>query len=429
MRFDAIVFDLDGTITRSAPGIMGSVKHALSELGKPIPDESVLMRFVGPPLRDSFKGLCGLGDEDAEKAVALFRQRHNAVGWKEASVYPGIFEILFSLKKAGCHVALASSKAKGLCEQTLEYFGLRSFFDRIAAPVPGGPEIGKKDLILSALPENAKAPCMVGDRLFDMRGAKEAGIYAIGALYGYGSERELAESGADEIAEDVPALRKALLGDAPAPRGRFITFEGSDGCGKSTQHKLLRAYLENCGVCVVSTREPGGCPISERIRGVLLDVSSMGMTDECEALLFAAARTQHVHDTILPALEKGCTVLCDRFVDSSVAYQGAGRGLGDWVREINARAVKDCLPDLTLVFDLSPDEALSRRLSQSQADRIELSKGELQRRVYEKFIAMCESGDKRFYRIDASGSIEQIAGRVRQKVMELLTGKAEVGES
>jgi thymidylate kinase len=425
MKFDAIVFDLDGTITRSAPGIMGSAKYALSELGKPIPGESVLLRFVGPPLRDSFRELCGLNEDETEKAVALFRKRHNAVGWKEACVYPGIFELLYSLKKAGCHVALASSKSLALCEKTLEYFGLRRFFDRVVAPVPGGPEISKRELILSALPENAKAPCMVGDRMFDMRGAKEAGVYAVGALYGYGSEEELSQSGADETACDVKALRRALLGDFPMPRGRFITFEGSDGCGKSTQHKLLKQYLESCGVSVVSTREPGGCPISERIRGVLLDVSSMGMTDECEALLFAAARTQHVHDTILPALESGCTVLCDRFVDSSVAYQGAGRGLGDWVKEINARAVKNCLPDLTLVFDISPEEALARRLSQSQADRIELSKGELQRRVYEAFIEMCEGPDERFYRIDAAGSIEQIADSVRQKVMELLTGEAE----
>ncbi|MBQ3668213.1 MAG: dTMP kinase [Clostridia bacterium] len=258
-----------------------------------------------------------------------------------------------------------------------------------------------------------------------MEGAVGAGVVPVGVLYGYGNEQELLESGARIICKDVAELRKLLLGDTPKPSGSFITLEGSDGCGKSTQHKLLKEYLEMCGIEVISTREPGGCPISERIRNVLLDVKSLGMTDECEALLFAAARKQHVNDTILPALNRGCTVICDRFVDSSIAYQGAGRGLGEWVKQINMRAVEGCLPDLTLVFDLSPTEALKRRYSVSEADRIELASFEFQQKVYDAFMDMCKSGNKRFYKVDATGSIEQIQSDVRQIVINKLNQVAE----
>ncbi len=424
LRFQSVVFDLDGTITRSGEGIVNSVKYALSELGQPIPEDAVLAGFVGPELRDSFMGITHLDQAQSEEAVRLFRKRHEAIGWREAKVYPGIFEMICALKRHGAYVALASSKSLMLCERTLEYFGLRGLFDKITAPVPGGERLSKAELICRCLPETPGKSCMIGDRKFDMIGAKEAGVYALGVLYGYGSRQELEQSGADELCQDVPALRRALLDDAPREKGRFISFEGSDGCGKSTQLKLARQYLEDCGIEVVSTREPGGCPISERIRALLLDTGSMGMTDECEALLFAAARAQHINDTIKPALEKGAVVLCDRFVDSSIAYQGAGRGLGDWVRQINQRAVEKCLPDLTLVFDISPEEAIRRRYSASQADRIELSTGDFHRRVYEAFLSLCDT-DQRFYKVDASGSIEQIGETVRQRLVKLLTEYAE----
>lgn len=418
MRFDTVIFDLDGTLTESAPGITRSAAYAIREMGYTEPDEEVLMKFVGPPLIDSFEQLTGMPEVDALEAVKLYRKRHKEIGWSEASVYPGIFELLYSLKKAGCRLSVASSKNMEIVRRTLEYFSLLPFFDRISAPDDSHIRTPKCELIKNALLPDSQSACMVGDRKFDMEGAVQANVFPVGACYGYGSREELEQSGARELCAEVSALRKTLLGDLPRPRGIFISFEGSDGCGKSTQHKKLREYLESCGLDVLSTREPGGCPISERIREVLLDVKSMGMTDECEALLFAAARSQHVHDTIVPALEAGKVVLCDRFVDSSIAYQGAGRGLGEWVARINERAVDGHYPDLTLVFDLSPEEAIARRFSAAEADRIELSKSDFRQRTYEAFIAMCSGSDPRFCRIDASGSVEQIHDRVRHIVIE-----------
>ena len=423
MRFDAIVFDLDGTLTESGQGISRSAAYAIEKMGFAPLTESQLLEFVGPPLYDSFIRLCGMTGEQSLKAIEFYRERHWKIGWMEAPVYEGIFEMLLTLKKQGAHIALASSKPLALCEKVLAHFGIRKFFDAVSAPDEKNISGDKCALIKAALPGKYNHACMVGDRSFDIIGAKQAGVTAIGALYGYGTREELTESGADEIAEDVQSLRKILLGDTPVMRGRFITFEGSDGCGKSTQHKLLSEYLRACGLSVVSTREPGGCTISERIRNVLLDVKSMGMTDECEALLFAAARNQHVHDTILPALGEGKIVLCDRYVDSSVAYQGAGRMLGDWVKFINEKAVSGCLPDMTLVFDISPEEAIARRVNATGADRIELSKDDFRARVHEAFMAMCESGEQRFNKIDANRSIEQIQDEVRLKVINLLTSE------
>ena len=421
MKFDAAVFDLDGTISKSGEGIVNSAKYAIEQLGFPLPSQEALESFVGPPLHDSFVNVCGMSDDMAIRAREIYRQRHNTIGWKEASIYTGVHELLRSLKTCGVHVALASSKPRDLCIKTLEYFGILPFFDAVCAPDEKHLRDPKAAFIRNALPENYTNACMIGDRKFDMQGACEAGVYPIGVSYGYGSTEELLSSGAKTVCESVEALRRELLGDVPKQRGVFITFEGSDGCGKSTQLRLLKNYLESCGLETVATREPGGCPISERIREVLLDVKSMGMTDECEALLFAAARSQHVHDTIEPALRDGKVVLCDRFVDSSIAYQGAGRGLGDWVKQINERAVGTCVPDLTLIFDLDPAEALRRRYNATQADRIELAKEELQTRVYNAFKGMIESGDQRFNRIDAGGSIEQIELRVRQTVNRKLS--------
>ena len=139
-------------------------------------------------------------------------------------------------------------------------------------------------------------------------------------------------------------------------RGLFITFEGVDGCGKSTQMSLLSEYLSEKGIDAVLTREPGGCPISEKIREILLSKESGEMTDYTEAMLYAAARVQHIDEIILPSVQNGSVVLCDRYIDSSVAYQAYGRGLGlDTVMQINRYAAEKCMPDYTLMFDVSPE--------------------------------------------------------------------------
>ena len=424
MRYDTVILDLDGTITESAPGIMRSAAYALEKMGRPVPGEDVLRRFVGPPLVDSFIRYCGLTEAEAMEAIEIYRERHTVLGWKEARVYTGIAPMLIALKRAGAYIALASSKPLPLCKETLAYFGLLPLFDRLSAPPYSATKADKKQLILDALPARFERACMIGDRRFDMDGARRAGVTAIGAGYGYGSEEELLDSGAQVYCPDVASLADHLLEGIPRMPGFFLSLEGSDGCGKSTQAALLRQFLEDAGYPVTYSREPGGCPISERIRDIILDVRSEGMSDECEALLYAASRAQHVHEVILPALRRGDVMLCDRFVDSSIAYQGVGRGLGDWVWEINRRAAENNMPNLTLFFDLNPDEAIRRRLNAAAADRLESEGDRFMRVVYDAFIGICEKHPDRIIRVDASGNIEQIRDRVRQIVVNRLTAVA-----
>lgn len=420
MLYDAIIFDLDGTITESAPGIMNSARYALEKMNKPVPSDDVLRKFVGPPLHKSFMEFSGLTDEEAQEAVLKYRERHTVIGWKEALVYTGILPMLLTLKKNGAYIALASSKPQPLCVKTLEYFGLLPLFDKVVGPDYSNKSGEKEFLIRSALPESYKNACMVGDRMFDMEGAKKAGVAAIGAGYGYGSREELIASGADEYAHTVSDLENLLCRGLEKAPGLFITFEGSDGCGKSTQMRLLKDYLSSCGARLTVTREPGGCEISERIRALVLDVKAMGMTDACEALLFAAARSQHVKDVIRPAVTNGNIVLCDRYVDSSIAYQGGGRGLGEWVRMINEKAVDGCMPDLTLLFDINAEEALRRRMNATGADRIESAHSGFMTDVYNAFMDLAKEEPERIKIIDANGEIEQIQSVVRQMVINAI---------
>ena len=424
MRYDTVILDLDGTITESAPGIMRSAAYALEKMGRPVPGEDVLRRFVGPPLVDSFIRYCGLTEAEAMEAIEIYRERHTVLGWKEARVYTGIAPMLIALKRAGAYIALASSKPLPLCKETLAYFGLLPLFDKLSAPPYSATKADKEQLILDALPARFERACMIGDRRFDMDGARRSGVTAIGAGYGYGSEEELLDSGAQVYCPDVASLADHLLEGLPRMPGFFLSLEGSDGCGKSTQAALLRQFLEDAGYPVTYSREPGGCPISERIRDIILDVRSEGMSDECEALLYAASRAQHVREVILPALRRGDVMLCDRFVDSSIAYQGVGRGLGDWVWEINRRAAENNMPNLTLFFDLNPDEAIRRRLNAAAADRLESEGDRFMRVVYDAFIGICEKHPDRIIRVDASGNIEQIRDRVRQIVVNRLTAVA-----
>ena len=154
--------------------------------------------------------------------------------------------------------------------------------------------------------------------------------------------------------------------------GYFISFEGGDGSGKSTQIQILREFLEERGYDVILTREPGGTPISEKIRSIILDKANSEMDDMTEALLYAAARAQLVSQVIRPALEEGKVVICDRFVDSSMAYQAYARGLGDSVKTINAFAVGDCMPDLTILLKVNPQVG-SSRIGNRERDSIELA--------------------------------------------------------
>lgn len=192
-------------------------------------------------------------------------------------------------------------------------------------------------------------------------------------------------------------------------RGLFITVEGIDGCGKSTQARLIAAALEAAGHDVLRLREPGGVKISEQIREILLDPANAEMGDVCELLLYEAARAQLVHQVIRPALAAGKTVVCDRFYDSTTAYQAFADGLDrNMVSQANELAVDGCRPDLTLVFDLPVEDALRRRSGREAEDRLELKGLEFQERVAAGFRAVAVDEPDRVKPIDAGGSIAEV---------------------
>lgn len=189
----------------------------------------------------------------------------------------------------------------------------------------------------------------------------------------------------------------------------FITLEGIDGCGKSTQARLLAAALEHAGCAVLRLREPGGTEISEKIRALLLDPANAAMSETCELLLFEAARAQLVEEVIVPALAAGQVVVCDRFYDSTTAYQAFADGLDcAMVRSANALAVGECAPRLTLVYDVSVDEALARRAARAGQDRMELKGDAFQESVAAGFRAIAKLEPERVKLIDASAGVAEV---------------------
>ena len=202
-------------------------------------------------------------------------------------------------------------------------------------------------------------------------------------------------------------------------KGYFMTFEGGDGSGKSTPIGILRDRLTEQGYEVILTREPGGTAISEKIRDIILDPGNSEMDDMTEAMLYAAARAQLVRQLIKPALEEGKVVICDRFVDSSIAYQAFGRGLGDAVGVINTYAVDDCMPDLTILLRLDPQTG-NDRIAGREHDRIEQASDAFHRKVYEGYLKLEEMYPERILGIDASGTIGEIAGEISRRVSEMM---------
>ncbi|MGK9367675.1 dTMP kinase [Melioribacter sp. Ez-97] len=198
----------------------------------------------------------------------------------------------------------------------------------------------------------------------------------------------------------------------------FITFEGLDFCGKSTQVKLLKDYLENKNEKVLVIREPGGTGISESIRSILLDKKNSGMCDETELLLFSASRAQLVKEKILPALEKKIWVISDRFHDSTVAYQSYGRGLPrDFVEILQSFVIGRAVPELTFFIDL-PIEEVFRRMSivkKHELDRIETSQREFYENVRKGYLQLSEK-EKRFRKIDGTKTIEEIHKNIIEEI-------------
>lgn len=202
-------------------------------------------------------------------------------------------------------------------------------------------------------------------------------------------------------------------------RGRFITFEGCEGSGKSTHIRLLAERLKTEGIDVLITREPGGSDVAEQIRKIILDGKNTAMCDECEALLYAAARIQHLKEIVEPALSAGKLVICDRYVDSSFAYQGYARGLGEeYIVKINSVALKEYAPDLTLFLNISPKNAFERKHGADEGDRMEQQGLAFHERVYEGYLALAQK-TPRIYAVDCSGSKFQTA----EKIYNILKSK------
>lgn len=197
----------------------------------------------------------------------------------------------------------------------------------------------------------------------------------------------------------------------------FITFEGPEGAGKTTVISVVGERLEKEGHKVLLTREPGGIKISEDIREVILDNDNVEMDGKTEALLYAAARRQHLVEKVIPSLEQGYMVLCDRFIDSSLAYQGYARGIGiDEILSINEFAIEDTMPCLTVFFDISPEEGLARILKNEEREQNRLDKEQLSfhKQVYEGYQQVIKRYENRIISTDASLNKEKVIENVYQ---------------
>jgi len=224
---------------------------------------------------------------------------------------------------------------------------------------------------------------------------------------------------AEEPPQDATLDDSALAGLGSGLKGVFISFEGLDACGKSTQMELLASALRERGYVVTVTREPGGTALGEAIRDVLLDPRYRGMSARSEALLYAAARAHLVEEVIRPALDDGQVVLCDRYLDSSLAYQGYGRGLGtEDIVTLNVWATGCLFPDLTLFLDLD-DSLRGPRLS-AVPDRLEAEDDEFHRRVGQGYEDLTRLYPHRIHRVDAGGSEAEVQERVRAVVEQAL---------
>ena len=200
----------------------------------------------------------------------------------------------------------------------------------------------------------------------------------------------------------------------------FITLEGPEGSGKTTAVESAVRKLKEMGYEIVRTREPGGTPIAEQIRNVILDKDNTAMDSRTEALLYAASRRQHLVEKVWPALKEGKIVICDRYLDSSLAYQGGARGLGiDNVLNINLFATENTWPDLTLLFDIKPEEGLARINANAdrEVNRLDLEKIEFHNKVRQSFLDLAKRFPDRFVIIDASKSREEVAKATMEAIL------------
>ncbi len=207
----------------------------------------------------------------------------------------------------------------------------------------------------------------------------------------------------------------------------FITFEGIEGCGKTTQISLLADHLRQLGMQVVTTREPGGCPIADAIRNILLHPANNALVPRAELLLYAAARAQHVDEVVRPALLSGAVVLCDRYTDATLAYQGYGRGLDiELIRHLNQLASGGLPPQLTLLLDMPETDGLARAnrrntaAAMEQESRFEMESLQFHRRIRNGYLELAAQEKERFRVIDARGDVAAVSRRIRLAVEPLL---------
>lgn len=206
-------------------------------------------------------------------------------------------------------------------------------------------------------------------------------------------------------------------------KGIFITLEGGDGAGKSTQIDNIKKYFEAKGYSVLLSREPGGTQIGEMLRDIVLDRANSEMDDVTEMLVYAASRAQHVSELVIPALEEGKVVICDRYVDSSIAYQGYGRELGTDVKTVNDIATRGLRPDITFWLDIDPELGKKRAGNEGELDRLESEKLDFHYRLREGYKAICEAEPDRVKRIDASESVEEMKQKIYEQLDRLLENR------
>jgi len=218
----------------------------------------------------------------------------------------------------------------------------------------------------------------------------------------------------------APAAAASVNGHAPpAPHGLFIAFEGGEGSGKTTQARLIAIWLREIGYDVVTTHEPGATKVGMRLRALLLDTAHTGMSPHAEALMYAADRAEHVASVIKPALDRGAVVISDRYVDSSLAYQGNGRGLSNSdIAQLNSWATGGRMPDLTILLDMPPEAGLGRRAR--SADRLEAEPPEFHRRVRAGFLALAREDPPRYLVLDATRSVAEISSEIKDRVRKIL---------
>lgn len=416
MRYQTVIFDMDGTLVDTSPGVLGCFQKTVEKMGlTPLAKEEEF-KVLGPSLHDSYTQLFGLDKEGAAQAIELYRKEYASWGLEASRLFDGIEPLLRDLKRRGVQLAVATSKAMPFALQMLKNKGLAQYFDVVQAPGLGETSGEKHGLIRAAMEQTKGPHLMLGDRVYDVEGAKKNGIDCAYALYGFGNEEEAAACAPTFCVSHPDEVYGLVFG-----RGLFITLEGGDGVGKTTQFARIERFLQDEGFRVVSTREPGGTPAAERIRQVILD-AELSMTATTEAMLYAAARAEHVASKIRPAVERGAIVLCDRFLDSSIAYQVYGRGLDEeMVLGINRHATGGLAPDRTYLLCLGLESSKAREEKRgTQADRLELEGDDFKRRVREGYEKIAQANPERVRKIPADEGIEQVFARIRADLSGLL---------